>query len=299
MKLSVFQVDSFTTELFSGNPAGVVLDAHGLSEKQMLQIARELHNSETAFLFEGEKGSYDLEVRFFTPLKEVPLCGHATVAAHYVYAKEHGLERARLLQKTRAGILPVEVEPEEGDLRVTMTQGSVEYGEILQGSLKERLLEGLGMEEKDLDSSLPIQIVSTGHSKVLIPLKKKKILDGLAVREDVLIRLSEDLECNGYYTFTFDSGEAGVLVSGRMFAPALGIREDPVTGNANGPLGAYLTRYGRLERKSEGSLFTIKQGEALGRKGYMRVQVYSPEGAPQMVKISGRARLVFRTEIFL
>ncbi len=299
MKLSIFQVDSFTTELFGGNPAGVVFNAEGLSEKQMLRIARELNNSETAFLFPGKKGSYDLEVRFFTPLKEVPLCGHATVAAHYVYAKEHGLERGRLLQKTRAGILPVELEPEEGDLRVVMTQGAVEYGEILQGSLKEQLLEGLGVEEDDLDSSLPIQIVSTGHSKVLVPLKKRKTLDDLAVREDALIRLSGDLGCNGYYTFTFDSGEEGILVSGRMFAPALGIREDPVTGNANGPLGAYLTRYGRLERKSEGSFFTIKQGEAMGRKGYMQVQVFSPEGAPQMVKISGRARLVFRTEIFL
>ena len=104
MKLSVFQVDSFATELFAGNPAGVVLDAEGLSEKQMLRIARELHNSETAFLFPGKKGSYDLEVRFFTPLKEVPLCGHATVAAHYVYAREHGLEKGRLLQKTKAEI---------------------------------------------------------------------------------------------------------------------------------------------------------------------------------------------------
>ena len=84
-----------------------------------------------------------------------------------------------------------------------------------------------------------------------------------------------------------------------MFAPAIGIQEDPVTGNANGPLGAYLTHYGRLEKRTEGTTFVIKQGEALGRKGYMQVQVFSSPIEPYLVKIRGRARIIFTTTIGL
>ncbi len=88
MKLDVYQVDSFTSTLFEGNPAGVVLNADGLSDKQMQQIAREMNKSETAFIFNKPETEYDIEVRFFTPTNEVPICGHATIAAHYVYAKK-------------------------------------------------------------------------------------------------------------------------------------------------------------------------------------------------------------------
>lgn len=79
---NIYQVDSFTKNRFCGNPAGVVLNANGLSEEQMQQIARELNNSETAFILSPNSSHYDIEVRFFTPTKEVPICGHATIAAH-------------------------------------------------------------------------------------------------------------------------------------------------------------------------------------------------------------------------
>ena len=90
-KYRVYQVDSFTREKFSGNPAGVVYHADGLTKRQMQQLARELNNSETAFIFTGKKPDYDVEVRYFTPTTEVPICGHATIAAHYVRAIEEKL----------------------------------------------------------------------------------------------------------------------------------------------------------------------------------------------------------------
>ena len=299
MRLRVFQVDAFTTELFGGNPAGVVLDAGGLDEPLMRRIAREMNKSETAFVV-GEGGDgYDIQVRFFTPTREVPICGHATVAAHYVYARERGISRGTLRQKTKAGILPVEILPEEGDLRIVMTQAAVEFGAVLGGPERATLLEGLGLGEEEIEGSLPIQIVSTGHSKVLVPMRRKEALDGIAIRAEVLRGLSSRIGCNGFYAFTLDAREEGILASGRMFAPAIGIDEDPVTGNANGPLGAYLTRYGRLEARAEGTRFTITQGEAIGRKGYMGVEVFSSGGEPRLVKISGRARVAFETSICL
>ena len=297
MKLRVYQVDSFTKELFRGNPAGVVTNADGLDENIMQAIARELNNSETAFIFnEGGEG-YDVEVRFFTPTREVPICGHATIGAHYVYAKERGLSSGTIAQKTKAGILPVEIVPEEDDLRIVMTQAGIEFGAVLDGDRKAALLRGLDIDPADLDASLPIQIVSTGHSKVMVPLLRRARLDSIGIDDALLSGLSAEIGCNGFFAFTFDSGEPGVLTSGRMFAPAIGIREDPVTGNANGPLGAYLTRYGRLEASDEGISFDIKQGEAIGRKGYMRVHVFSKGGEPWLVKISGNARIAFRTTI--
>lgn len=295
MDLTVYQVDSFTTEPFGGNPAGVVPRADGLDERTMRRIAREMNDSETAFIFNEPGDGYDVEVRFFTPTREVPICGHATIAAHYVYAMERGTRSGVVRQKTGAGVLPVEVLPEGDDTRVVMTQAAVEFGRVLGGGELSSLLDGLGVGADDLDDSLPVQVASTGHSKVMVPLRSRAVLDSLSIDEAELSRLSARISCNGFYAFTFDSGEDGVLASGRMFAPAIGIREDPVTGNANGPLGAYLTRYGRVPAMPDGFTFTVKQGEAMDRKGYMDVIVYSGGDGPRLVKISGRARIAFKT----
>ena len=114
-ELVVYQVDSFTKEKFKGNPAGVVLDADSLSEIEMLKIARELNNSETAFILSPKDESHDLEIRYFTPKMEVPICGHATIAAHYVRAIELKLDSCTLLNKTGVGVLPVEIIKKEND----------------------------------------------------------------------------------------------------------------------------------------------------------------------------------------
>ncbi|GAK53274.1 predicted epimerase [Candidatus Moduliflexus flocculans] len=297
MDLTVFQVDAFTTMPFQGNPAGVVLNADGLSEHHMQQIARELNNSETAFIFNRPTDEYEIEVRFFTPTKEVPICGHATIASHYVYAKEHGIDQGIIRQKTKAGILPVEIVQEDHDLRIIMTQAAIKFGKTLDEAEIDLLVRGLRLRHDDLDRSLPIQIVSTGHSKVMVPIKSKAVLDAIRINETHLCELSALIACNGFYTFSFDTQERDVLVCGRIFAPAIGIAEDPVTGNANGPLGAYLTRCHRIKQQHDGFTFTIAQGEAMRRKGYMNVHVYSSEKEAELIKISGRACIVFKTTI--
>ncbi|MFV7762279.1 PhzF family isomerase [Shewanella algae] len=299
MELQLFQVDAFTAELFAGNPAGVVLNADGLNERQMQNIARELNNSETAFIFNTPGADYDIEVRFFTPTQEVPICGHATVSAHYVYAKSRSVTDGTVIQKTGAGKLPVTIAPEEGDISVLMTQGKVEFGAILSAAQVESLLLGTGLPEGALVTDLPVQIVSTGHSKVMVPLKSKALLEQVALDESKLVALSREIGCNGFYLFTLESEEEGVLAAGRMFAPAIGITEDPVTGNANGPLGAYLTHYGSLPASMQGSEFSIAQGEQMGRKGYMQVRVFADKETVHKVQIKGRARIVFETRLKL
>jgi PhzF family phenazine biosynthesis protein len=296
---TLYQIDAFTKEKFTGNPAGVITHADGLSDFEMQKIARELNNSETAFLFTSNHPEYDLHTRFFTPTNEVPICGHATIAAHYARALENRLENTRVLHKTGAGILPVDVMKENGDYKIVMTQGKIEYGAVLKGDHKEELLAALQLKEDDLLEDYAIQIVSTGHSKVMIGIKSTDMLHSLHPNYDRLARLSRSIQCNGYYVFTRASEDSDILIHGRMFAPAIGINEDPVTGNANGPLGAYLVHHGLVRHDGRTFKFKAMQGEAIGRTGIIEVEVAIEGDEPVKVMISGSATVVFKTEISL
>lgn len=293
---NVFQIDSFTKELFRGNPAGVVTNADGLTTEEMQQIARELNNSETAFVLSSTDPSYDVEVRFFTPSHEVPICGHATIAAHYARAIENKLDSCRVFQKTGAGILPVDVIREEDDYKLIMTQGDISFGEVMKGRHLDCLLMALGLESEDLRVDCPVCIASTGHSKVMIGIKDINKLHRLNPDMSQLSALSQEIGCNGYYVFTLHS-EGDSLVHGRMFAPSIGIKEDPVTGNANGPLGAYLIHWGVCTPHSGKFEFRATQGEAMGRAGSILVRVSVEDNIPVKVQIEGRATVVFKTVI--
>lgn len=295
--LKIYQVDSFTTEKFKGNPAGVVLNADGLTDQEMLNIARELNNSETAFILSPDGTDHEVKLRYFTPKTEVPVCGHATIAAHYVRAMGNKLDSSTVIHKIGIGILPVEIIKVGNGYSVIMTQGRIEFNPPLAKEERENIIKALGLEENDLDQRCPIQIVSTGHSKVMIGIKTRNKLDALSPDMLLLTKLSKVINCNGYFVFTMDSDERGILTHGRMFAPAIGVNEDPVTGNANGPLGAYLVEHGLAEHN--GSVFSFKgeQGNAIGRSGIVDVTVNLRNGKPKQVKIGGRAVIVFKTEI--
>ena len=178
-KYRCYQIDSFTKERFSGNPAGVITNADGLTTEEMQKIARELNNSETAFIFSSSDKAYDVEVRYFTPTKQVPICGHATIAAHYARAIENNMETTRIYQKTGAGILPVDIIKQENDYRIVMTQGKIDFGSILESETLDNIISALNIRHKDLLENYPIQIVSTGHSKVMIGIQSREVLNHL------------------------------------------------------------------------------------------------------------------------
>lgn len=297
LKLITYQIDSFTGEKFKGNPAGVVLNADGLSDHQMQLIARELNNSETAFLLSSNDSSYDGAIRYFTPKNEVPICGHATIAAMYAKALEDRLDSCVLKYKTQVGILPFEIIKETGDYQVIMTQGAFELCPPFDSETKQKLMSALGLEESDLDDRCPIQIASTGHSKVMIGIKSRKKLNDLMPAFNELVNLSQQIHCNGYFVYTFDSDDEDILTYGRMFAPAIGITEDPVTGNANGPLGGYLIQNKIVECKDSVFEFNGRQGEQINRLGSVKVRVKVEDSKPSLIQIIGAATVIFRTEI--
>jgi len=298
-KYNLYQIDSFTKEKFVGNPAGVITNADGLTSDEMQKIARELNNSETAFIFSSNNTEYDVHTRFFTPTNEVPICGHATIAAHYARAIENKLGTSRIYHKTGAGILPVDIVKENKDYKITMTQGKIEFGNIIEGIDRNNLLSALNISDEDLLESYPIQIVSTGHSKVMIGIKNISTLNEMKPNYDALSRLSNIIKCNGYYVFTVDSQDSDILIHGRMFAPAIGINEDPVTGNANGPLGAYLIHHKLINHDNKLFVFKAKQGEAIKRSGIIEVEVNIENNEPVQVKITGEAVIVFKSELLL
>lgn len=308
----IFHVDSFTRTPFRGNAAGVVLDADGLTGAQMQDIARELKHSETAFVLRPDAADHQVHVRFFTPMMEVPVCGHATIAAHYALAyaaQAAGASAERsVVQKTGAGLQRIRTvrnvaacEGAEGaDWRIEIEQGMPQFGEPLDQGWRRRVAQSLGISSAPtgdgLAAGLPLQVVSTGHSKVMVPLPGGFALERLAPDLDALAALSREIGCNGWFPFVL-RGDGST--EGRMFAPAIGIPEDPVTGNANGPLGAYLVRHNLMPHNGKELVFDGHQGRAMRRDGVVRVRVAIEDGAPVSVTISGQAVILFSAPLML
>ena len=141
---------------------------------------------------------------------------------------------------------------------------------------------------------LPIQVATTGHSKVMIALKSEVDLDALSPDLQALTAISQQIGCNGFFPFQIRKGENAT--DGRMFSPAIGIVEDPVTGNANGPMGAWLVHHGLMAHDGKTLRVQGHQGRALGRDGIVDVTVTIRDNQPEKVTITGSAVILFHAE---
>jgi len=202
----------------------------------------------------------------------------------YAKAIEYNLDSCILRYKTKVGTLPFEIVKENDDYEVIMTQGKFELSATIDTVTTQKILSALSLDDSDTDERCPVQIASTGHSKVMIGIKNREKLNNLNPDYNSLIDLSKQINCNGYFVFTFDSDDDDVLTHGRMFAPAIGINEDPVTGNANGPLGGYLVQHKIVDFKDTLFEFNGKQGEKIGRPGVISVSVGIENGLPSLIR---------------
>jgi PhzF family phenazine biosynthesis protein len=288
----LFHVDAFTRRRFCGNPALVVLDADDLSESEMQSIASEL-NGETAFVLEPESQDHDLQVRFFTPRHEVPFVGHATIAAQYVRAKKDGKPTGKLRQRSGAGILEVEILEADGDLRVSITQSPPSLGPVIPDHHRTQVLDALGVSSPNLRTDSPLQILSKGSSRLLIPMRSPDLLGSIKPDFETLTRLTPHVGAEGYFLFALT--ETGTV--SRMFCPALGIPEDPVSGNAHGMLGVYLVNHELMKPKDGRVVFHGQQGQWVHRPGLVDVEVDTAGRVAQSVRISGDAVVVYEAEL--
>lgn len=292
--LRIYQVDAFTREKFVGNPAGVILGAEVLSDTEMQAIARELNNPESAFVLPGD-AKHDVEVRFFTPSTEVPMCGHATVATHFLRAELGLTLPGRYAQKTKAGSIPFDVDRTASSFAITMHQNEISFLPELALSPRQELLRAIGLVETDLETGLPLQPVSTANGKIMIPLVSRAKLDSIVPDLAAVSRLTRALGATGIYPFVMEGGET----HGRMFGPAIGISEDPTTGMAIAPLAGYLFRYGKIQARNGVAEFTANQGKAMGRPGLATARVFASGDKIENITVTGEAVVAFSGEITL
>ena len=297
-KLQIHQIDAFTRTPFTGNPAGVVLNADGLSDAEMLAIARELNNADTAFILARDADDHDVRARFFTPRTEAGFVGHATVAAHFVLSRRRGAAE-RLRQKSKAGIVDIEIRGAGDERQIAVRQKRPPIGRELNGREQMAVLDALALATDDLDPRCPMRIVGTGSTRLIVGVRAQEHLKQLKPDPARLTTLSAQLGAAGYFVFTPGPEGGEYFTESRMFCPALGIPEDPVSGNAHGLLGVYLAEHGLISLDQPRVSFCGIQGHYLHRPGRVDVELEVRDGAIEAVWIIGQAISIFETEISL
>jgi PhzF family phenazine biosynthesis protein len=297
-KIHIMHVDAFTTTPQTGNPAGVVLEAKHLSEQQMQSIAREMNLSETAFILPPTKPDADLKIRWFTPTTEVPLCGHATIASFHALAQvgklgmgKDGNYNFRL--ETASGILPVEVTKEDHHTSIMFGLKIPSFERVLHYKID--VVRVIDLQLSDFDNRFPLLrtdylYVGVKRLHTLFTMKP----DFLGLAHFLTVR-----KLSGVCVFTMETVDRDSKVHSRFFAPNCGINEDPVTGSAHGPLAVHLFDTGFLEMRDGQCTFQGEQGDAIGRRGRVQVELLVDENKPTSVRIGGNAVVVLEGELLL
>jgi PhzF family phenazine biosynthesis protein len=292
--LRIFQVDAFTPTRFTGNPATVVLDADGQSDATLLAVAREFAHAETAFTFAATGADHDVRLRFFNARKEAPFVGHATLAAHAVLLalgrRGTGVSR----QHSGTGIVEVTARVEQADAGtqtlVEFRQPAPELDPPLPFKTTLRVAEALRLPATQLHEIMPARIARKGSTRLLVPIADSRHLDALAPNLDTLLSLGAELGTDGFFIFALNRSSDELSTDSRMFCPALGIAEDPVSGNAHAMLAAYLWDLGQFGKNS--TAFIGRQGRQLNRPGQVNVRLEVEQGALVAAHIGGAAVIV-------
>jgi PhzF family phenazine biosynthesis protein len=287
----IFQVDAFTDTRFTGNRAIVVLDADGQSDATLLAVAAEFSHAEVAFVFAASAADHDVRLRFFNARKEMPFVGHATLAAHSVLFALGRRGTGRCRQHSGTGIVDVDARTRPGappliDFRQTLP----ELDSPLPFKTTLRVAEALRLPATQLHEVMPARISRKGSTRLLVPIADPRQLDVLQPNVDTLLALGSELEVEGFFIFAVDRGGEVWSTESRMFCPALGITEDPVSGNAHAMLAAYLWDIGQLDKNS--THFVGRQGMQMKRPGEVSVKLELAHGAPVAVHVGGSAVIV-------
>jgi trans-2,3-dihydro-3-hydroxyanthranilate isomerase len=284
-RLHYHRADVFTDRAFGGNQLLVFMDAEGLSADMMQTMAREMNLPEITFVAPPKNADNDFHVRIFTPKMELPMAGHPTLGTAYILQREGKIPSMGTIRfEEGVGVIPVTLEANGDSPLITMTQPLPQFGAILED--RRAIADMLSLNETDLHPDYPVQGVSTGTPFTLILVRSLEAIRRINIRVDVWERILKDDDYPHIFTFTSETEIAGSTVHSRMFAPAMGIPEDPATGAASGPLGAYLVKYGIVKSENAGEIVS-EQGIEMNRPSFIRIAIEMEGESFTSVKISG------------
>ena len=250
-------------------------------------------------------------LRIFTPAREIPFAGHPIAGTWNALAQEGvvplpegGSGWTRIFHEVGIGVLPVDIEFKDGaPLQVVMTQGKFEIlAEIDDAQEQAEFARALGLNREDLDENYPIQVISTGLSSLVVPIRSLADLRSCRVNSNLLGELYTQRGATGCHPFTRETMEIGAArAHARFFAPADNIAEDPATGSASGALGAYLVHHGAsgIDPVEGRYKFVIEQGDFMHRPSRINLDVGGKPGAVGEVKVGGPSVIVARGEVYV
>jgi trans-2,3-dihydro-3-hydroxyanthranilate isomerase len=289
------QVDVFTDKPFGGNPLAVFPEAEGLTTEEMQCLAREMNLSETTFVLPPRAAGADFQVRIFTPAKELPFAGHPVVGTHWVLAHLGRIDVHEPVTQVHfelgVGVLHADLYVARGQVeRVVMTQDRPTFLATLDDVID--LAAGLGLDPEAItETAAPVQVVSTGVPQMMVPVRSLAEVQALDAGQLNVAALSRacravDTECVMVFTLETEQPESTVHV--RMFAPMLGVPEDPATGSANGALGAYLVHHQAVTVTAPTTYIRSEQGSEIGRPSMLYVEVDGVGKEVTAVRVGGQ-----------
>jgi trans-2,3-dihydro-3-hydroxyanthranilate isomerase len=300
-KYHFYQIDVFTNQAFGGNPLAVFPDAAGLSSLQMQTIAQEMNLSETTFVLASEDPEADFKVRIFTPALELPFAGHPVVGTHWLLAS---LGRVSLKEpittvkfELGVGVRAAQLHVSAGKVtKVVMDHQKPEFYASASVEQIERLAKSLDLpSEAILETGWPVQIVSTGVRQLFVPVRSLGEVQSLQPSKQdasALNRILDELDpverdAHAVMVLSLETESASSDVHTRMFAPKLGIPEDPATGSASGGLGAYLIENRIIAATPPTTYITSEQGIEARRPSMIYIEVDGLPGDISMVRVGG------------
>lgn len=283
---------SFTYENNGGNGAGVILLDKQITNTEKQEIAAKIGLSETAFILQKDEKDFDLS--FFTPVCEVDLCGHATIAAFY-YLGLTGVikgsnEVINVYQNTKAGKLGIEMKFNGNVDYVLMQQQRPQIFDELIGQDLRRITESLNTSENNIGlkcAEIYPTIVSTGLKDIMVPVKSKHILNSLNVDLNMINDISAEKDVVGYHVYTVENDK----IYARNFAPRVGINEECATGTSNGALCSLLYKKNIVSDETE-----VIQGESMNEKSLIYVKIAEQNGLID-VYVGGKASIIKKLNI--
>ncbi|HKP13743.1 MAG TPA: PhzF family phenazine biosynthesis protein [Blastocatellia bacterium] len=302
-KQSFIIADVFTEKQFGGNQLAVFTDARGLDAETMQDIAREMHFSETTFLFPPESGG-DYRVRSFTPETELPFAGHPLVGTGYVVVAERlkSWSAPTTTVTLEAGVGPITVEVNTENERAghtVMTQPLP----IVRGAFADvtALAKALSLEPAEIESTgLPVEAIYNGLAVLVVPVASLAAIKRIKPDAGALERISDEMGAQTVLTFARETEMESSTAHCRVFAPAAGVIEDAATGSANGPLGFYLVRHRVVEAQAVTRVLS-EQGFEMRRPSLLHIEVDVDPLSNEVagVRVGGGVVISGRGEIFL